>query len=489
MRVSLGCPLTLYAIVLGVTLAATPRLDAAESSPLPNILWLIGEDLGVELGCYGAAEVSTPNLDRLAAAGVRYTKAYVTCPVCSPSRSAFCTGMYQTTIGAQNHRSHRDDGYQLPAGVRPITDWMRDAGYFTANLVRLPSEFGFKGEGKVDWNFAHAAKPFDSSEWEDLKSHQPFYAQLNFYETHRAYRAPAHADPNKVVLPPYYPDDPVVRRDWAAYLDSATELDRKIGLVLARLAAEGLAENTVVVFFGDNGQSQARGKQWCYETGMHVPLIIYWPKNASLPPPAHFTPGSVDERLIASIDFLPTMLALAGVARPEKMEGQPFLGPQADPPRQYVFGGRDRCDETYIRQRTVRDIRCRYIRNFTPEKPFLTPNDYKDRSYPVIEVFKRLSAEGKLTPPQAALCAPSMSAEELYDLENDPYEIHNLVNSPEQQTTLGRLRDALTGWIDQTHDQGQTPEPADVIDRQGLTKPGGKPSQRAAIIDESPVAK
>src|SRR5437764_1052349 len=260
----------------------------------PNILWLIAEDLGPELACYGTQEVWTPNLDQLAREGVRYIRAYTTAPVCSASRSAFMTGMYQTTIGAHNHRSHRDDGYTLPAGVRVLPDILKEAGYFTANIVTLPAPIKFKGTGKTDWNFNLDHKPFESSDWSDLKSHQPFYAQINFQETHRKYHAPKKADPAKVVIPPYYPDHPVTRADWAAYLDDASELDRKVGVILKRLEADGLADNTIVMFFGDHGQSHVRGKQFCYEEGLHIPLIIRWPKNAAAP--SQIKPGLVDDR-------------------------------------------------------------------------------------------------------------------------------------------------------------------------------------------------
>src|SRR5687768_5064683 len=213
----------LLGMVCGLALALA--VDAAS----PNILWLIAEDFGPHLGCYGQKEVATPNLDRLAAEGVRYTRAYTTAPVCSPSRSAFMTGMYQTAIGAHNHRSHRDDGFRLPDGVRILTEWMRDAGYFTANIVQLPPEIGFRGTGKTDWNFTPPAKQFDSRAWGELAANQPFFAQINFQETHRKFKAPPHADPAKIELPPYYPDHPIVRADYAEYLDAATELDRKVG--------------------------------------------------------------------------------------------------------------------------------------------------------------------------------------------------------------------------------------------------------------------
>jgi N-sulfoglucosamine sulfohydrolase len=443
--------------------------SAASSSERPNILWLIAEDLGPHLGVDGTREVSTPNLDRLAAQGVRYTRFY-SGHVCSPSRSAFMTGMYATTIGAHNHRSHRDDGYQLPQGVRLLTEWMREAGYFTANVVNLPPACGFQGTGKTDWNFTPPLKPFDSSKWGDLKTHKPFYAQLNFSETHRPYRAPARADPAKVQIPPYYPEHPITRDDWAKYLDSVSELDRKTGLVLAQLEADGLTDNTVVVFFGDNGQSHVRGKQFCYEEGLHVPLLIRWPKAFAVP--GNFLPATTDSRLIASIDLAPTMLAVAGAAKPPGMQGRVFLGQHTESAREYVFCARDRCDETVMRIRTVRDERYRYIRNFT-RAPLLAPNAYKEKQYPVWDLLKQLHAEGKLTPAQDLLCQPQMPDEELYDLQTDPHEIRNLANSQNagHQAELKKLRAVLEEWIRDTNDQGRVLEPPEVAAAQGATKP------------------
>jgi N-sulfoglucosamine sulfohydrolase len=462
---------------LGLIHAFNPAAHA--QTKRPNVLWLVAEDFGVELGCYGTPEVWTPNLDKLAADGMRFTRAYTTAPVCSPSRSALMTGMYQTTIGAHNHRSHRDDGYKLPPGVRLLNDWLRDAGYFTANLRELPPELGFKGAGKNDWNFTYEGRPWDSDRWDDLKAHQPFYAQINFKETHRTFVSPKRADPAKVVIPPYYPDHPVTREDWAKYLDAATELDEKVGRVLRRLEADGLAENTVVVFFGDNGQAHVRGKQFVYESGLHVPLIIYWPKN--FPAPKNFRVGAVSDQLVESIDWSATTLSIAGVAKPKGLQGRVLFGERAEAPREYAFGARDRCDETVFRLRTVRDKQYRYIRNFTPERPFLQPNEYKRRQYPVWTLLPQLAAEGRLTPAQAALVAPSMPPEELYDLDADPHEINNLVTStkPEHKAALKRLRAALNKWINETNDQGRVPEPPAVAAAKGVTKPGGNPSAEA----------
>lgn len=455
------------AFAMAVAVAAFSA--SARGADRPNILWLVAEDFGEQLGCAGTKEVWTPNLDRLAAEGMRYRRFYTTAPVCSPSRSAFMTGMYQTALGAHNHRSHRDDGFALPPGVRTLPEWFRDAGYFTANVRTFPEPIRFRAAGKTDWNFTPPPRPFDSDRWADLKAHQPFFAQVNFQETHRPFRAPERAEPAKVEVPPYEPDHPITRADRAAYLDSASELDRKVGLLLARLAADGLADSTVVVFTGDNGQAHVRGKQFCYEEGLHVPLLIRWPKAP--PAPKGYTPGAVSDRLLMAIDLAPTLLSLSGIEIPPKMQGRPFLGDRAAPPRDYTFGARDRCDETVFRLRTVRDARYRYIRNFTPDRPFLQPNAYKERSYPVWNLLKELHAAGELTPPQEALCAPTMPPEELYDLDRDPHEIDNLATKPEHRATLDRLRAALDAWLVESDDQGRFPEPPDVIRNQGATRP------------------
>ncbi|MFO0811122.1 MAG: sulfatase [Gemmataceae bacterium] len=441
----------------------------------PNILWLIAEDLGPELACYGTQQVWTPNLDRLASQGVRYTRAYTTAPVCSASRSAFMTGMYQTTIGAHNHRSHRDDNYRLPAGVRVLPEWFRDAGYATANLRDLPAKFGFRGTGKTDWNFTPPEKPFDFDRWDDLKQRQPFFAQINFQETHRAYHAPKKADPSKVQFPPYYPDHPVTRADWAAYLDAATELDRKVGLILERLVTDGLADTTVVVFFGDHGQSHVRGKQFCYEEGLHIPLLVYVPK--AIGTLKNYAPGTVDPRFVEAIDLGATCLALGGISKPMGMQGRVFLGERAEAAREYAFGARDRCDETVFRFRTVRDERYRYIRNFTPDRPFLQANEYKEKQYPVWNLLKELNAAGKLDAVQAKLCAPTMPAEELYDLDHDPFEIDNLATKPAHEAALTRLRGVLNRWIEETNDQGRTLESPELAARKGMTKPDTNPQK------------
>ena len=451
----------LRALFVVLLLAAAAR--AAE--PRLNFLWLLAEDTGPSAySCYGEQKAAaTPVIDQLAREGVRYNRFYTTAPVCSPSRSGFNTGMYATTIGAHNHRTPAPP--TLPAGVRPLNDWLEDAGYYTANIRQLPAELGFRGQGKVDWNFRTERAPFPNDKWDELKSHQPFYAQINFQETHRNFQGAKATDPATVVLPPYYPDHPVVRADYAAYLDAAKNLDIKVAKILALLERDGLADNTVVIFMGDNGEAHVRGKQFCYEEGLRVPMIVRWPKK--VPAPAHYRAGSTDDRLLEAIDIAPTLLSFAGVPLPEKMQGKPFLGPAVGAPKTYVFGARDRCDETAMRLRTVRDARYRYIRTFTPEVPFFAPNAYKSKQYPAWDLMQQLAKEDKLTPIQAFLAAPTQPAEQLFDLVEDPHEIRNLTTStkPEHVAALQRLRGELESWIVRTDDQGRFPEklsPADA---------------------------
>jgi N-sulfoglucosamine sulfohydrolase len=416
----------------------------------PNILWIIAEDFCPELGCYGNSEVRTPNIDRLATQGRRFTQAFTTSPVCSASRSALMTGMYQTSIGAHHHRSHRDDGFRLPAGVKPITELFREAGYFTAN-VRTAAE-GVSGTGKTDLNFTIDAPIFDGSDWNQRQPGQPFYAQINLPETHRRFtrNEQSPTDPNLLNLPPQYPDHPITRADWAAYYDTIEVLDAKVSAILRRVEEEGLEEDTIVFFFGDNGRPHVRGKQWLYDEGIHVPLIVRWP--------GILASGTVDEQLVSAIDLSATSLGLAGIPLPEKMEGQPFLGEEARRPRTHIVAARDRCDETIDRIRCIRTSRFKYIRNFRPERPYSQLNRYKETEYPVMRLMRRLHSQDRLAPAQARFMAPDRPFEELYDLERDPDEVRNLANSPDHCATLTELATALGRWILETGDQGEIPE-------------------------------
>ncbi len=437
--------------VLTAPLVLASHAGAGEARP--NILWVIAEDFSPDLACYGARLVQTPNLDRLAAEGVRFTHAFVTGPVCSASRSAIATGMYQTTIGAHNHRSHRDDGYRLPEGVEVFTRYLQRAGYYTANVV--PVAPGVRGTGKTDFNF-EAENVFDGDDWRARRKGQPFYAQVNFSETHRAFRrSPGRPiDPSRVELPPYYPDHPSIRKDFAMYLETTQNLDEKVGKVLARLEEEGLSEDTIVFFFGDHGRPMPRGKQFVYEEGIRIPLIVRIPAKFR---PAGFKPGTVCDDLVSAIDITASTLKLAGIEPPAHMEGRPFpwLGGE---PRDHIIAARDRCDETVDRIRCVRTRRYKYIRNFFPERPYTQQNVYKDVNYPTLAVMRQLKEEGKLTGPPAAFLADRRPPEELYDLESDPNEVRNLAGDAAHRKTLESMRAILDDWIRRTGDRGQFPE-------------------------------
>ena len=420
----------------------SPLLARAGRGKRPNILWIIAEDLSPDLGCYGEVLVKTPNIDKLAAEGARYTNAFTTSPVCSPSRSAFMTGMYQTSIGCHHHRSHRYDNYSLPEPVKVITDYFRQAGYFTCNCAGL----NWQKPGKTDFNF-NVKKPFDGTDWRQRKKGQPFYAQINLPETHRPFKRDAAnpIDAENVKLPPYYPDHPITRRDWADYLECIQVLDRKVGEVLKRLKDDGLADDTVVFFFGDNGRPHVRGKQFLYEGGIHVPLIIRWP--------GHIERDSVVDDLVSAIDFGPTCLQLAGVEVPEHMEGRTFMGPDSRK-RKFIVAARDRCDGTVDRIRCVRTRRFKYIRNYFPNRPYTQFNLYRRHRYPVWTLMQILYAEGKLTAEQELFMASTRPEEELYCLPNDPYELQNVVKAAEYKGALKKLRAVFDAWIKRTGDQG-----------------------------------
>jgi arylsulfatase A-like enzyme len=441
-----------------IALLALVATAAAETPSKPNILWIIAEDACKDFGCYGVDAARTPNIDRFALEGCRYGHAFATAPVCSPSRSAFMTGLYQIRIGAQNHRSHRTPEFVRPPEVRLITERLREAGYFTANIRKLPQELGFRGAGKTDWNFFDDGKAFDSDDWSDLKVHQPFYAQVNLHETHRVYyRAEKDAtDPAKVKLPPYLADDPLIRADWAAYLDEVAVLDAKVGALLQLLDRQGLRENTVVFFFADHGREDFRGKYYAYEQGFETPLLVRWP--------ALLKAGSRNDDLVSLLDVHAQTLALAGV-KVEGLDGAPFFGPDAKR-REYIYGARDRIDDTVDRVRTVRDARFKYMRNFEPERPYLQRMAYAEVTNPAYNRMRQLFAEGKLNADQAKFMAASRPQEELYDLQSDPFELHNLAGDPAQQSNLKRLRKKLDAWIADTHDQGATPEDSAVVEQE-----------------------
>jgi N-sulfoglucosamine sulfohydrolase len=445
-------------------LAMLTVFSAAAERPRPNVIWIFADDAGLAFGCYGQPQVKTPNVDRLAAEGRRYTHCFTTSPVCSPSRSALFTGRYQTTINSHNHRTANPQ--PLPAGVKTITDHFRAAGYFTVNLApaagagREGNPQALAASGKTDLNFA-IERPYDGRDWKQRQPGQPFFAHVNMQAPHRgapwlaARNRPDHFDRATLNLPAYYPDHPVVIDDYVNYLKAIELFDQHVGELRARLEAEGLLENSILVVMGDNGECLFRSKQFLYDGGLRVPLIIRWPDRRHA--------GTVDHQLISGIDVTAAVLALAGLRPDAGMHGRNFLNAAAVP-RDHIIAARDRMGLGSDRMRAVRTARYKYIRNYLPGIPYMQINPYKERSYPPWNLIKQLGREQKLTPEAALFAAESKPFEELYDLENDPDELRNLARDPAHVVALRDLRAKLDRWLAEHPDQGAVmEEPLDVL--------------------------
>jgi arylsulfatase A-like enzyme len=473
----------LLAVTLFFACPASAIVHAAPAQK-PNVIWVVVEDMSAHFGCYGETTIETPNVDKLAAEGAKFTQAFVTAPVCSTCRSAMVTGMYQTSIGAHHHRSGRGtEKIHLPEHVQLIPKLFQEAGYFTANGYNVgPKKPPRKGKpriGKTDYNFEWDESVYDSNDFRDRKPGQPFFAQIQLKGGKgRTKNTPAPVDPADVVLPPYYPDDPLIRDDWAQYLNSVMNTDIEVGKLMDLLREVGVADNTYVFFMTDHGISHGRGKQFVYEEGMRIPLIVWGPGIEA---------GTVRDDLVVHIDMAATSLEMAGIEIPEYMQGRPLFGRKAKP-REYVVSARDRCDETVDRIRGLRTDRFKYIRNFYPARPYLQPCAYKDKK-PILKTLRKLHAEGKLNRDQMLIMAPFRPEEELFDLQADPRELNNLAANPAYRETLVELRDKLNEWVAETGDQGQEPESATMYDSDmkvyvdGIRRKGGEWVDHAAVIE------
>ncbi|MBN2317243.1 MAG: sulfatase [Sedimentisphaerales bacterium] len=454
----------------------------AKNRNKPNIVWIIVEDMSCHFGCYGETSIRTPNIDQLAAEGVKFDKAFITAPVCSPCRSALITGMYQTSIGAHQHRSGwGTEKIHLPTKIRLVPAMFQEAGYYTCN--------GFidnrkKRPGKTDYNFEYDKAVYDGTDWADRKPGQPFFAQIQLAGGKgRTKNTPEPIDPTEVKLPPYYPDDPVIRDDWAQYLNAVMNTDIQVGQIVQRLKDEGIYDNTSIFFLTDHGISHARGKQFLYDEGIHVPLIVRGPSLKA---------GTVREDLVIHIDMAATSLALAGITIPEWMEGKDILAKDYQQ-RDHIVSARDRCDETVDRIRCVRTDRYKYICNFYPKRPYLQPCAYKDKKE-ILKTLRRLHKEGKLNRDQELIFAERRPKEELYDLQKDPWELHNLAGDDSHRRILSNMRKILDQWIRETNDQGQYRESKAMYDSDmkvyvdGIRKRGGEEWIEHAKLIERNIA-
>ena len=457
-------------LITAMALLASAPLHAQDQSgadPRPNILWIVAEDMSCHFGYQGEKRDRTPHVDRLAREGAVFENAYVTAPVCSASRSAMITGMYQTSIGAQHHRSSRGTHkIHLPAGVRTIPEIFKEAGYYTCNLgfgADLPNDF--TRPGKEDYNFVYKSRAlYDGPDWSGRAAGQPFFAQVQLrggklrnvekWQQEMMSGLDRSVTPEEVTLPPYYPRDAAFREDWAAYLNTVQYTDKEVGLVLARLERENLLDQTIIVFLTDHGISQARGKQFLYDEGTRIPFIVRAPGRVA--------PGTRRGDLIAHIDMAATSLAWAGIAVPDPMQGRDLFAGDFEP-RNFVVTARDRCDETEDRIRSLREGNFKYIRNAHPLRPYLQPSAYKDGK-PWMQPLRDLHKAGKLDAVQSLILADQRPEEELYNLSADPFEVRNLAGHPDQRERLAHFRQLLEAWEKGTGDMGRDQEPEAAYD-------------------------
>lgn len=446
-------------IVLVIVLGQVCGLRSFGQTIHPNIVWITCEDMSPHLGSYGEKVAKTPNLDLLAKEAVRYTNVFSTAGVCAPSRSALITGMYQTSIGTHNMRTLQTPASQkyspvpsysalLPEHVRCFPEYLRKVGYYCTN------------NEKQDYQFEAPVTVWDenstTADWRGRQhKNQPFFSVINLMITHEYQvftrdKEPLSVNPDSVIVPPYYPDNDIVRKDIARFLTNVELMDKQVGEILERLKADGLYENTIIFFYSDHGDGLPFVKRELYDRGLRVPLLVRLPHAQRK--------GTVDKQLLSFVDFAPTVLSLANVPIPKHLQGQAFLGKQQAPQtRKYIYAARDRMDTEYDRVRTVSDGRFQYLKNYQPEKPYY--QDIKFRlSQKSMQEILRLKAEGKLNEQQAYWFRTSKPQEELFDLQNDPFEFHNLAPLAQYQVKLKELRTKHAEWVKQYGDLGAIPE-------------------------------
>jgi len=460
------------AMALGATLPAR----AAEAGARPNILWIVSEDNNPYLGCYGDKIARTPTLDGLAQRGILYENCFSQAPVCAPSRFTLISGMYATSCGPAEHM--RAQG-KIPAALRGFPAYLREAGYYCTN------------NAKTDYNAPISIKDAwdecgKTAHWRNRPAGKPFFAVFNHEVTHESSLfskgdKPGGTDPAQVRLPAYHPDTPEFRTDRAHYYDQMALLDGQVARLLKLLDDDGLSEDTIVFYYGDNGGVLGRSKRFCFDSGLHVPLILRFPKKfQNLAPGA---PGSRVDGPVSFVDFAPTVLGLAGAPIPKYMQGHAFAGPQAAGPQPYAFSFRNRMDDRYDCVRTVRDKRFRYIRNYMPHLIYGQHVAYMFQQRSVQQWFD-MYQEGKLVGPQKFFWEEKPE-EEFYDLAADPDEVKNLIAAPEHQKTIGEMRVALRQHMLAVRDNGFIPEGSPLEGYDASRDPKAYPLER--ILDECDV--
>jgi N-sulfoglucosamine sulfohydrolase len=469
--------LIIVLLSLGSIFAAAAN---AFSVTRPNILLLVAEDMSSRVGAFGDAVAVTPNLDRLAQDGIRYSNVFTTAGVCSPSRVALITGVPQISLGAQHMRtsSFTESQYLAvpPVYIKAFPELLRREGYYTYTDKKL--DYQFSGTGSSSGPFTIWNDEGFRTHWRNREEGSPFFGMVNFMVTHEsglfsrwrwpkdmshlglqlfhAYLQAGHDDvvtPDDVVVPPYYPDTPIVRKDIARHYNNIHIMDKQVGDILGQLAEDNLLESTIVIWTADHGDGLPRAKREVFDSGIKVPMIIRWPEKYR---PSDVKEGGIDNRLISFIDLAPTILNLAGVDIPSHLEGSIFAGENKQSEPKYIYASKDRMIEVNDRQRAVRDKHFKYIRNYNPQEPAGKHLGFRDMQ-DIMQELWRLHGEGSLVGVQKIWFQPR-AREELYDVNADSHEINNLATNPAYHVELERMRNALESWLTQVQDLGEIPE-------------------------------
>ncbi len=427
----------------------------------PNILWLTSEDHGPQMGCYGDLNARTPNIDALAAKGMIFNRVWSCAPVCAPARTAIISGIYPSSSGGIHMRSM----VPMPRGARMYPEYLRELGYYCTN------------NSKEDYNLAKPAKLWDDSSsrahWRNRQADQPFFAIFNSTKSHESQiRTRPHSfimDPGRVRVPYYHPDTPEVRLDWAQYYDKVSEADADAGKIIQQLVDDGLWEETIIFYFGDHGSGMPRSKRWPCNSGLHVPLVVHFPKKWQHLAPAEYEAGTKSDRLVNFVDLAPTLLSVVGIDKPALMQGNAFAGPFQSEPPAYLFGQRGRMDERYDLVRSVTDGRYVYLRNYFPHVSQAQHVDYQFQT-PTTRLWKELYDRGETTPDQSVFWETPKAVEELYDLRFDQDEVKNLAKLADYAEIMERMRQANRQQILATRDVGFLPE-GEMLERSGEGSP------------------
>ncbi len=455
--------LTTLSLVLFSCILSCSERSSSYSDLAPNILWIVLEDTAPLLGAYGTTIIKTPNIDELARAGVVYTNAFMPAAVCSPSRSSMITGTMSTTLGLHNHHSSRteESAIDLPDGVLTVPEVFKQAGYFSFNNGKDDYNFRYNRRDLYDQDhdahplYGKRGKPVEIS---SLLDRQPFFGQIQLSGGKeifsRSFKESVQTpvDRDKVTLPPYLPEHPAIIEEYANHLDAIQITDRKVGQIMVELRSSGVLDNTIVFFFSDHGMRMTRNKQFLYDGGLWVPLIV-----ADFRVQGSKAKGTTNDELVSGLDLGTSALALAGLEIPEYMEGVDIFSEDFDG-RDYVISTRDRCDFTIDRIRSVRSKRFKYIRNFMTDRPYTQPTYMDVNEVEFVKVMHQMYADGELNDDQARFLSKERPSEELYDLIADPFELNNLATDVNWEGTRIEYATVLDDWISLTDDKGQYPE-------------------------------